>query len=235
MHTPILKILEAILLGWCAFSPQVHSAASLSAGSLSASTIQLVKELSREAPGVPPRVLGLAVEAASCERQHSKTSSPYLAVIDYSLPSTKKRFWLFDLDRKTLAAEELVAHGRGSGLNRATRFSNVAESRKSSLGLFRAGGTYNGKHGYSLYLYGLEQGVNENAYSRGIVMHGAPYVSEKFVARWKRLGRSWGCPSLSESAAAEIINRLKDGGLIFAYYPNKPWLKGSKFLNGCSE
>ena len=84
-----------------------------------------------------------------------------------------------------------------------------------------------------MYLHGLEEGFNDQAYNRAIVMHGAPYVSESFVERWNRLGRSWGCPALSVEAAPKVIDYLKDGALLFAYYPDERWLEQSQFLNGC--
>lgn len=225
MHLVLLKVVGAIAAAWFSLVPPVRQVTDL----------DLTKELLRQTPEVTPRVLSLAIKAASCEQHRTNHPPRYLAVIDYSLASTRKRFWLFDLHHRRLVAEELIAHGKGSGLDRATRFSNVAESRQSSLGLFKAGLTYNGKHGYSLYLHGLEQGVNDNAFSRGIVMHGASYVSREFAARWKRLGRSWGCPALSEKAAPAVIDYLKDGGLVFAYYPDKSWLERSEHLNGCGR
>ena len=144
-----------------------------------------------------------------------------LTVIDYSKPSTERRLWVFDLKSKELVYEELVAHGQGSGANMATQFSNADESHQTSLGLFVTRDTYVGKNGYSLRLDGLDRGVNDRARERAIVMHGAPYVSEQFVKANGRLGRSWGCPAVSADVVAkQMIDRVKGGGLVFAYYPD---------------
>ena len=153
-----------------------------------------------------------------------------LTVIDYSLPSTRRRFWVLDVGREKVLFHELVAHGKGSGDNYATRFSDEEGSLQSSLGLFEATTTYTGKHGYSLRLRGLEEGFNERALQRSIVIHGAWYVSEAFAARHGRLGRSWGCPALDSSVAREVIDTIKGGTLVFVYYPDEEWLSGSKFL-----
>src|SRR5262245_14715440 len=177
------------------------------------------------------RVLKLALNAASCAVQAGKADKPTtLTVIDYSRPSTQKRLWVVDLRTHSLLFEELVAHGQGSGDNLATRFSNEAETHRSSIGLFATKGTYVGKNGYSLRLDGLEAGFNSNAMDRAIVMHGAAYVSEAFAHAQGRLGRSWGCPALREGVAREVIDSVKETGLVFAYYPDPKWLSGSQFL-----
>ena len=137
---------------------------------------------------------------------------------------------MFDLRARTLLFEELVAHGRGSGDNLATSFSNEPDSHQSSLGLFRTEDTYVGRNGYSLRLRGLDDGFNDHAYERAIVMHGAPYVSDEFARAQGRLGRSWGCPALREGIAREVIDTVKGRGLIFAYYPDPAWLASSKYL-----
>src|SRR4030095_2126375 len=159
---------------------------------------------------------------------------PTLTLIDYSLPSTTPRLWVFDLRSGKLLFNELVAHGRNSGDNMATRFSDVMESRETSIRLFRTADTYVGHNGYSLRLNGLEPGFNGNARDRAIVMHGAPYVGEDFAAAQGRLGRSWGCPALRPAIARELIDRIRGGGVVFSYYPDAHWLEGSRFLNGCA-
>jgi hypothetical protein len=126
---------------------------------------------------------------------------------------------------------ELVAHGRNSGDNMATRFSDAMESRESSIGLFRTADTYTGHNGYSLRLDGLEPGFNGHARDRAIVMHGAPYVNEAVAKSNGRLGRSWGCPALREAVARNVIDMVRGGGVIFSYYPDATWLKTSRFLN----
>lgn len=179
-------------------------------------------------------VFEMALGAASCAVRSGAVDAPTtLTVIDYSQPSSEKRLWVYDLKTRQLLYEELVAHGQGSGAMMASQFSNEAETHRTSLGLFKTDTTYVGKNGYSLRLDGLDKGVNDNARERAIVMHGAPYVSAAFVKATGRLGRSWGCPAVSADVAKKLIDRVKGGGLVFAYYPNSEWIKTSKYLGGC--
>ena len=179
-------------------------------------------------------VLGLALNAATCAvRSGAVTAPKTLTVIDYSRPSSEERLWVIDLTTRQLLYEELVAHGQGSGGFTATMFSNEPETHRTSLGLFVTDDTYVGRNGYSLRLDGLDKGINDRARERAIVMHGAPYVSEAFVRTNGRLGRSWGCPAIRNDIAKEMIDRVKGGGLVFAYYPDAKWLSSSKFLGGC--
>ncbi len=142
-----------------------------------------------------------------------------LTVIDYSLPSHVKRLWVLDLKRGRVLAREFVAHGRGSGDDVARHFSNRDNSYESSLGTFVTANTYDGSNGLSLRLDGLDPGLNDHAMERGIVMHGAWYVSPEMIQRVGRLGRSEGCPALSERAAPRIIHLIEGGSVLFAYYP----------------
>ena len=186
--------------------------------------------------GLSREIFNLALGAASCAvRSGDVEDLATLTVIDYSRPSTKKRLWVFDVRTRTRLYEELVAHGRGTGGNLAKAFSNQPESHQSSLGLFRTEDTYEGKNGYSLRLHGLDEGYNDLAYTRAIVMHGAPYVSDKIARSKGRLGRSWGCPALREGIAREVIDTVKGRGLIFAYYPDPAWLASSKYLHDCAS
>jgi hypothetical protein len=179
-------------------------------------------------------VFDLALGAASCAVQSGAVKDPStLTVIDYSKPSSERRLWVFDLKSRELVYQELVAHGQGSGGDMATQFSNAPETHRTSLGLFVTADTYVGKNGYSLRLDGLDRGFNDQARDRAIVMHGAPYVSDAFVKANGRLGRSWGCPAVSALVARKMIDTVKGGGLVFAYYPDAKWLKTSKFLGGC--
>ena len=181
------------------------------------------------------RVIRLALGAVTCAREAGAVlNDRLLTVIDYSKPSTEPRLWVLDLARERVLFEERVAHGQGSGDNYATRFSNLDGSHQTSLGLFRTADTYVGTNGYSLRLDGLEPGVNDRARERAIVMHGAPYVSEGNIRTLGRLGRSHGCPALRPGIARQVIDTIKDGSLVFAYYPDRQWLNGSRFLNGCS-
>jgi hypothetical protein len=182
-----------------------------------------------------PDVFDMAMAAADCAIRAGSVDAPStLTIIDYSRPSTVPRLWVLDLASRALLHEELVAHGQGSGGNYATTFSNEPESHQSSLGLFVTGETYVGKNGYSLRLDGLEAGINDRARQRAIVMHGAPYVSDGFVAANGRLGRSWGCPAVRSELARPLLDRVKGGSLVFAYYPDPEWLEASRYLGTCA-
>jgi hypothetical protein len=192
----------------------------------------VVDRLAAGKTGINPQVLDLALNAVSCGVASGDLAvPPTLTLIDYSLPSTTPRLWVFDLRTGKLLFNELVAHGRNSGDNMATRFSDAGESRESSIGLFRTADTYIGHNGYSLRLDGLEPGFNGNARERAIVIHGAAYVDAGIAKANGRLGRSWGCPALREAVARQVIDTVRDGGVIFSYYPDPAWLKASKFLN----
>lgn len=186
-----------------------------------------------KAPGlsehVVERALG-AIECAASKRNISLENLQTLGLIDYSLASTRKRFWLFDVATRSVLFNGYVAHGKNSGENFAARFSNEPGSLATSLGLYMAGETYYGQHGLSLRLHGLDRNFNDKAYERAIVMHGADYVSESFIENNQRLGRSWGCPALSREIAPRVINRLKEGGLLFAYGNDSAWLKNSSMF-----
>lgn len=204
---------------------QAIASATAHAGSI------LADQLRRTAPHIDRRVLDLAVNAMQCATANGVSASQRLAVIDYSLPSTEPRLWVFDLRQRKLLYRELVAHGRNSGENYARDFSNTEGSLKSSLGLFRTLDTYNGSNGYSLRMDGLEAGFNDRALERAIVMHGAPYVSEKLARKQGRVGRSWGCPAVRAGIARRMIDALKGGQFVFSYYPDPHWLASSRYLN----
>lgn len=203
---------------------------SVLASTSACADLPLWRSLAQAAPSADPHVIQLAVEAMHCAVAHGEPASSRLGVIDYSLPSTRKRLWVFDLESRRLLYRELVAHGRNSGGNFARRFSDKPGSLESSIGLYRTLGTYTGRDGYSLRLEGLEDGFNETALERAIVIHGAPYVSEGFARREGRIGRSWGCPAVSMGIARRIIDTLKGGQFVFAYYPEERWLVDSAFL-----
>jgi hypothetical protein len=189
-------------------------------------------QLSRLAPDANAQVLQLALQARNCAAaSFGQAPSPRLAVIDYSLPSTTPRLWVFDLVNDKLLFREVVAHGQGTGENMARNFSNKDGSHQTSLGLFRTADTYNGKNGYSLRMQGLEPGFNDAAMARAIVMHGAPYVNVKQAQQKGRLGRSWGCPAVRPEVAKQVIDSLKNGQMIFSYYPQSNWLAKSPFIN----
>ena len=169
--------------------------------------------------GLRPEVLELALRAHERAVTAHQTTSPIMTVIDYSLPSRERRLWVLDLGQGTVLARALVAHGRGTGDDIARNFSDAEGSYQSSLGTFVTGATYQGKHGLSLRLRGLDQGLNSHAEARGIVVHAAEYVNEGIVAQLGRLGRSQGCPALNPAVAPRIISLIKGGTVVFSYFP----------------
>jgi len=152
-----------------------------------------------------------------------------ISIIDYSKPSTEKRFYVIDLEKKQLLYRSLVAHGMGSGDNMAEIFSNESDSHKSTLGFYITAETYTGKNGYSLKLDGLEKGINDNARNRDIVIHGAKYVSQDFIDKYGRLGRSWGCPALPVDVSKSIIDKISGGSCLFIFGNDSSYSKNSTY------
>ncbi len=142
-----------------------------------------------------------------------------LTLIDFSLPSTARRLWTINLETGEVIFNTFVAHGRNSGNNEAESFSNIPQSFQSSLGFYLTSQVYSGKHGRSLRLTGLEKNINDKAWERAIVIHGADYVSENFIKVHGRLGRSHGCPAIPPEITAEFIETVKEGSLLFIYHP----------------
>ncbi|HLS99225.1 MAG: murein L,D-transpeptidase catalytic domain family protein [Porticoccaceae bacterium] len=192
---------------------------------------RLADTLARAAPNLDRAVLAKALAAMDCAVGAGLPAAPRLAVIDFSLPSSEPRLWIFDLARKALVLEELVAHGKNSGDNLATAFSNREGSHQSSIGLFRAAEAYVGRHGYSLRMDGLEPGINDRARDRAIVIHGADYVDPAWIERHGRIGRSQGCPAVRQAVAGKVVDSLKGGQFLFSYYPDRDWLRTSPYLN----
>lgn len=154
-----------------------------------------------------------------------------LTLIDFSLSSNSKRLWVIDLTSNTILFNSLVAHGRNTGEEFASAFSNLNSSFKSSLGFYATGEIYQGKHGASLRLDGLENGVNDNARERGVVMHGADYVSESFIRDHKRLGRSQGCPAVPVELTNEIIQLIKDKSCLYIYHPSRSFSMEERLIS----
>lgn len=193
----------------------------------------LAQSLGKVAPKANPKVLALAARALACVQRDMPART--LSVIDYSLPSTEPRLWVFDLARQRLLFHEWVAHGRNSGENLATKFSNTPGSLESSLGTFVTDGTYIGHNGYSLRLKGIDGAFNDQAESRAIVIHGASYVSPAFAKAQGRLGRSYGCPAVRQDVARKLIDTIRERSVVFAYYPDDRWLQGSRLLGDCGS
>ena len=211
-----------LILGW-----------SLAAGSsttMPPSAPTAAASIAALAPQANPEAIATALAAMHCAQAEGiGAGARRLALIDYSRPSTEPRLWVFDLANKRVLYQEVVAHGRGSGENLAKVFSNASGSHASSLGLFLTRETYQGRNGYSLRMDGLEPGVNDAALARAIVMHGAAYVDPQVASKQGRLGRSFGCPAVREAVARGVIDVLKDGQFVFAYYPDAEWLNRTRW------
>lgn len=183
-----------------------------------------------------PQVLELGLEAYTEAEHAGLVHRPMLTIIDYELPSYKRRLWVIDMRTGLVVHREWVAHGmglpRGSGgtMEEALSFSNEKGTLKSSLGLYVTAETYRGRHGYSLKLDGLEQGFNDNARERTIVVHGADYVSAD-RADDRLVGRSWGCPAVRPEISKPLIDAIKGGSVVWIYYPYADWLDESEFLD----
>jgi len=155
-----------------------------------------------------------------------------LSIVDFSLPSSKKRLFIIDLAAGKLLFNTYVSHGRNSGMAQATRFSNDLNSFQSSLGFYITGKTYKGEHGFSLRLEGVEKGINDNALNRGIVIHAADYVNEKLAAKRGYIGRSLGCPAVPVKLHRPIIQQIKDGSCLFVYGPDTNYTAKSAMIKG---
>jgi hypothetical protein len=170
------------------------------------------------------------------EQHPKKVTKPYLYFVDYGLPSTKPRGYVFDMQAlKVVEGPFPVAHGRGSSNGRfgvPTRFSNKPGSAATSLGLYLAQELYefNGKtagrryRSVGLRLRGLSGDYNDNARMRGVVAHGAPYVNDK------RAGRSEGCPAMEQPRARRLLPKLANGGMVFLFAPAKDWMSDDPWV-----
>lgn len=162
--------------------------------------------------------------------QNKLNEKRLLSIIDFTKNSSQKRFYTIDLENQLILYHTFVAHGKKTGIETATYFSDKNDSNKSSLGFYVTGKTYNGDAGFSLKLHGDERNYNSNAYKRGIVIHTAEYMDESFLKKNRRFGRSLGCPVLPASIYKDVIETIKEGTLVFAYYNNKQYLSSSKYL-----
>ena len=191
---------------------------------------QIQDMIRREASTLNVAVMNTALQVLKCTAAYHLEHNHILTIIDYSLPAGKKRLWVFDLDEGKLLYHTYVSHGIKSGEQFTTMFSNKYDSKSSSIGVYRTDSTYYGRDGLSLKLTGLDQGFNEHAENRSIVMHGGWYVDEPFIKKYGRAGRSWGCPALPLNVAEPIINTIKNHSLLVAYYPSDAWFLNSKYL-----
>ena len=158
--------------------------------------------------------------------------SNYLTICDFSQSSGKKRLYIIDVENNKLITNTYVAHGKNSGAEYATKFSNKPASLQSSLGFYITSQTYIGEHGLSLRILGVDPGYNDKALKRTIVIHGAAYVDEARAKNGVFMGRSWGCPAVPQKESTHIITTIKNGTCLFIFHPSRNYLQGSKILNG---
>lgn len=196
------------------------------------SAVSVYDSLRLNLEGLNRKAFELAQEGfEKLKKQGAVVNDNIISIVDFSLPSTEKRLYVVDLKNYRVLYKTYVAHGRNSGTLMANSFSNSPSSYKSSLGFYKTLGTYNGKHGYSLRLEGLEKGINDNAYERAIVMHGADYVSPSYIPKLGFIGRSQGCPAVSTREATPIINTIKNGSCLFIYSPSDSYHQRSSVLS----
>ncbi|MDX1543487.1 MAG: murein L,D-transpeptidase catalytic domain family protein [Christiangramia sp.] len=180
-------------------------------------------------PNLP--VFEKAMSGYSKLKEAGKVSNPLLTIIDFDLSSKQKRMWILNMDTQEVVFNTFVAHGKNTGLEFASKFSNKVNSHQSSLGFYITGETYYGKNGLSLFIDGMEQGFNSNARKRYVVIHGADYAEPEFIQRVGRLGRSYGCPAVPNKVARKLINTIKGKSVVYIHKNNKNYQKESEFLN----
>lgn len=226
----LLAILSAIFFSTNPSSDVgTNSMTQVATSNTTSDVSEKVAHLSEIAPDINPKALKLALNAYTNANARGTVKKPVLTVIDYSLPSSKQRMWIFDIKNERLLYHTYVAHGRNSGDAKAHHFSNKSSSKETSLGTYVTKDTYMGSKGLSLNLIGLEKGFNDNAYNRRVVIHGAWYVEPDFIKKSGQAGRSWGCPSIAKTMAKPVINTIKDGSVVFAYYPDSYYLNHSGY------
>jgi hypothetical protein len=192
---------------------------------------QLFNDLHLQQAGLSMQAVDYAIKGYEKLVDSGMVTNPqYLTIVDLSQSSRNKRFYILDLKNDSLVWNTYVAHGRNSGVDMAEHFSNQLNSNESSLGFYITKNTYNGKHGLSLRISGLESGFNDNAEARGVVVHGAPYVNAARVNS-NYMGRSEGCPALPENEYAQVINIIKGGSVMFVYGPDSNYLQSSALLS----
>ncbi|HEV8196725.1 MAG TPA: murein L,D-transpeptidase catalytic domain family protein [Gemmatimonadales bacterium] len=181
--------------------------------------------------GISEEVWHHALSALKEAAVEGKSTRPVLTVIDYSRPATEKRLWVVDAIDHHLLATDYVAHGYGSGdAVEATRFSNRDDSHESSLGTFVTGEVFYGVRGRSLPLIGLEPGINDNAYQRGLLIHGTPTVSAARASKGTQ-GVTEGCAGVPSASAKRLIKLIGAGSVVFVWYPDPLLLAKSEFLD----
>lgn len=191
----------------------------------------LYNELQLADAGLSMETVAYAVNGYQKLEAQGQVSNPFLTIVDFSQSSRKKRFYIIDMNNHKLVWNTFVSHGKNSGVDMATSFSNAFNSEASSLGFYVTKSTYLGKHGLSLRMSGKEAGFNDNAEARGVVVHGAAYVNSGRV-NTAYMGRSQGCPALPENEYAAVINIIKEGSVMFLYAPSTNYLQNSELIKG---
>lgn len=192
----------------------------------------LYQSLELEGKGLSKEAFEYAWKGYQKLVENKQLSNPgYLTICDFSQSSRQKRLYLIDINNEKVVMNTWVAHGRNSGLDYASKFSNIPESLQSSLGFYITKQTYTGEHGLSLKVQGLEPGFNDKAFQRAIVIHGADYIGAQRMNNSSFMGRSYGCPAVPKEESAALINTIKNGTCLFIYHPSKKYLDNSKILN----
>lgn len=208
-----------------------HAAKATMAEAVEAAGAALYEKLGLEAMGLSKKTMQYAYKGYAQLAARGAVRNSTLTVVDFSQSSRKKRMYIIDMDREKVLLNTYVAHGKNSGLDYASRFSNKMSSLQSSLGFYVTENTYFGKHGLSLRLEGVERGFNDKAMERAIVVHGANYIGDhRRNASYN--GRSFGCPAVPAAQSKKVINWIKEGSILFIYHPSNGYLHGSKLLNG---
>ncbi len=189
----------------------------------------MIKKIEQHYPQLNHAAFMAGVRAYDHLRVKGRDPQQLLTIVNFDKPSNVKRLWVINMRKGHVLYHTYVAHGQNSGLNVAKYFSNVPGSHESSIGVYLTGQPYYGVDGYSMRLHGLDKGFNSNVFKRHIVMHPARYVSQQFIKRYGRIGRTYGCFGLSQKIASKIIHAIKQGTVMVAYYPNKNWLAHSRY------
>lgn len=220
-------------LGSDALNPKYSAKHKVPSNKITTLVIAIQEKIGNAGAHLSDNILTLALVGFSkLNAQERLSKDSILTIIDYTLSSKEKRMYVIDLKSKRLLFNNVVAHGRNTGEEYAKQFSNQLNSHKSSLGFFVTQNPYIGSNGYSLALEGVDEGFNDMARKRAIVMHGAPYASETIIKTKGYLGRSYGCPTLPPQLNEKVIKKIMGGNCLFAYYPDAKYLNESTLLNG---
>jgi hypothetical protein len=206
-------------------SSRIHK--SIVSNSFAALKMDVYDSLHLEEAGLSKKAFTMALESMGKLLKTRTVRDDIISIADFTQPSVNKRLYVIDLSNYQLLFNTLVAHGHRSGTEYAESFSNRNSSNKSSLGMYITGETYEGSNGYSLKLIGTQKGVNDHALRRGIVLHGADYVSDQYAAGQGYIGRSWGCPAVPLDVCQPLIDEVKDGTCLYIYHPSLGYHKAT--------